>query len=658
MSNEVHSPDSSSGSAVTTKVCPSCGTEYSFDVLFCPRDGGSLIPKSTCSGLVGQIIAERYHILRKLGEGGMGRVYLAEHVTMGRMCAIKVIHPSLRSDAEAVGRFRREAANAGRINHPHVAAIYDCGETNDGLVYLAMEYVPGDSLSTLLKWNSALLPRRAVSIALQVSDALGAAHRLGIIHRDLKPDNIIVARSKDGNDLAKVVDFGIAKATQGGSQTVTRAGFVVGTIQYMSPEQMIGDPIDVRSDLYSLGCILYEMLVGKRLFEGTTGELLITQRLTQAPPRARQLNPDIPKALDDIVAKMLSRSPADRYQNAEAIVAQLQEIAPVLKQGNSSGWSLITPWRNRPAAPTESPVQTQPAAETPVQTVPAGDEASAQPSEPVAQAIVAAPAAAAQPVEQPAPLVDPLPITRTDRRPSDGIESPAVDEGGKASMLGRIGLAAAAVGAIAIGAMLLRPSGAATEQAGVLQDALPASATPTLAAVVPAELTADNPPAEIALRGSGFLPGAVVRWNGVERPATLSGDSLLLLGLDARDMDDAGAVTIAVVNPGPTESAPFSLQIIAPPPAPVVLTDVVVRELELAIAEERARAENGDFSRGLGSFRALGQRIAALQQENPASEKLRELEAEHSDAYFVARQLCEEVGRAARTNGQTPVRCN
>jgi eukaryotic-like serine/threonine-protein kinase len=341
MSNE--RPPDPAAEPLAGKVCPTCGAEYAADALFCLRDASSLVPNAPHLDLVGQVIADRYHILRRLGEGGMARVYLAEHVTMGRVCAIKVMHPSLRSDPEAVGRFRREAANAGRINHPNVAAIHDCGETGDRLVYLAMEYVPGDSLAAILKWESPIAPRRAVSIALQAANGLGAAHDLGIIHRDLTPENIMVSRSPDGDDLVKVVDFGIAKAAEGHAQTVTRAGFVVGTIQYMSPEQMMGEMVDARSDLYSLGCVLYEMIVGKRLFEGATGEALITKRLTEVPPRARELDPRVPAAVDAVVMKLLSRAPADRYQSAEEVQEALASL--VIEPSLPRGRRLVTPWR-------------------------------------------------------------------------------------------------------------------------------------------------------------------------------------------------------------------------------------------------------------------------------------------------------------------------
>ena len=165
-------------------------------------------------------------------------------------------------DADAITRFNREASNASRISHPNVAAVYDFGETSDGLIYLAMEFVDGPSLTTLIERHGALPPLRAADIVRQAADALAVAHDMGIVHRDLKPDNIMIAKTRDGSDLVKVVDFGIAKAAGNDAQKVTKTGLVVGTPEYMSPEQLAGDKLDGRSDIYSLGLVAFNMLTG------------------------------------------------------------------------------------------------------------------------------------------------------------------------------------------------------------------------------------------------------------------------------------------------------------------------------------------------------------------------------------------------------------
>src|SRR5204863_2877946 len=195
-----------SGGSPGMKICPVCSTEYPDDVKFCPNDGQTLRSAAPANDLVGQVIADRYHVIGKLGEGGMGQVYLAEHVKMGRRSALKVMNPAMVKDADAISRFNREAANASHINHPNVADVYDFGETLDGIIYLAMEFVDGPPLTKLIEEEGPLPATRAAAIIRQAADALAVAHDMGIVHRDLKPDNIMIARSRDGSDIVKVVD--------------------------------------------------------------------------------------------------------------------------------------------------------------------------------------------------------------------------------------------------------------------------------------------------------------------------------------------------------------------------------------------------------------------------------------------------------------------
>ncbi len=295
------------------KRCPLCNGVYPDDARFCPNDGGSLRTEGRAD-LLGQVIAERYHVLKKLGEGGMGQVYLAEHVKMGRRNAIKVMSAGLSSDPEAVSRFNREAANAAQISHPNVCTIYDFGE-HDGLIYLAMEYVEGSTLTQLLADGGPLPLARVASIVSQVADALAAAHDVGIVHRDLKPDNIMIVRQR-GRDLVKVVDFGIAKAigaTQG-SQKVTKTGLVVGTPEYMSPEQLVGDPIDGRSDLYSLALVTFRMLTGELPFAAASGQEALFKRLTETPKTLAAVSPglNVPAGVQRALDAALQRNPAER----------------------------------------------------------------------------------------------------------------------------------------------------------------------------------------------------------------------------------------------------------------------------------------------------------------------------------------------------------
>jgi hypothetical protein len=305
--------------------------------------------------LIGQIIAERYQILSVLGEGGMGRVYLAEHVRMGRKSAVKVLSPNMALSADAISRFNREAANASRINHPNVVQIYDFGETPDGMLYLAMEFVEGETLRSLIQRDGPLPVARAAELSRQIADALGAAHYLGIVHRDLKPDNILLTRHHDGTDWVKVVDFGIAKTVQGsggenrGSQTVTTAGVSLGTPEYMSPEQLAGERLDARTDLYSLGLVLFNMLTANLPYPRVTSKETLVRRLTSRPQTLAEVaawgewSPQIQAVLD----RALAPEPEDRY-------ASVREFGREVVAATSTGDTTVRIPAGRPmTGPTE-----------------------------------------------------------------------------------------------------------------------------------------------------------------------------------------------------------------------------------------------------------------------------------------------------------------
>ena len=299
----------------TGKVCPHCGAEYDASARFCPLDGFTLRSRSADS-VVGQVLADRYHILRRIGEGGMGRVYLAEHIKMRRQCAVKVMSPSLLSDGESVARFGREASNAARIIHPNVATVFDYGES-DGLVYIVMEYVDGEPLSRVLSREAPLPLDRAIELVRQIADGLGAAHELGIVHRDLKPDNILIAQTLGGRVVVKIVDFGIAKVLEDDAGAgLTRTGHVVGTPEFMSPEQLLGDKVDARSDLYALGCIFHLMLTAAPPLSASTREQMVKRRLSEDPAPVSALNPTVPDSVSRIVTRLLARTPAERYGSA------------------------------------------------------------------------------------------------------------------------------------------------------------------------------------------------------------------------------------------------------------------------------------------------------------------------------------------------------
>jgi eukaryotic-like serine/threonine-protein kinase len=355
-------------------TCLLCSATYPAGTRFCPVDGSVLRPESgEDDSLVGRIIDERYYLVEKLGEGGMGDVYLGEHVRTHRRCAVKVVNRRTAADPEALGRFIREATNAGRVHHANVATLYDFGEGSDGLTYLAMEYVDGEPLSRILAREGALPPARAADMARQIAEGVGAAHELGIVHRDLKPSNIIVAKDRKGADVVKVVDFGISRAPSLDAQHLTRTGIVIGTPEYMSPEQLIGDPVDGRSDIYSLGCILYQMLTGEQAFGGSTAQF-ITRRLTERPPHAREKNPDIPKALDELITTALGRTPPERFQSMEELrnallAAPTQPVATGprrldawVRQATGSGLAVEPPTTDEPEGRTAAgPLPPEPA---------------------------------------------------------------------------------------------------------------------------------------------------------------------------------------------------------------------------------------------------------------------------------------------------------
>lgn len=303
------------------------------------------IPPVSPRDLTGTVLANRYRILKRLGVGAMGEVYLGEHLRMGRRDAIKVLRSGMAREPEAMARFTRGARNVSRIRHPNVCQVYDFGEAEDGVLFLAMEFVDGGSLGDVLSELGPLPLERAARLLEQAAEALHAAHEQGIVHRDLKPDNLMLARTADGAGQIKVVDFDIARgpADEEGAG-VTRHGFVVGTPEYMSPEQLTGDPLDRRSDVYSLALVMVRMVTGALPFEGKTAQEIMLQRLTVEPKLVSQLAPPgvtVPAALDRAIARGLARRPDDR-------TASTLELAQEVMMA-------ISPEMNRRRAPSPPP---------------------------------------------------------------------------------------------------------------------------------------------------------------------------------------------------------------------------------------------------------------------------------------------------------------
>jgi eukaryotic-like serine/threonine-protein kinase len=269
--------------------------------------------------LIDTLFDGRYRIQRKLGAGGMADVYLAEDQELGRRVAIKILNDRHANDDQFIERFRREAKNAAALNHPSIVSIYDRGEAED-TYYIAMEFLDGRTLKELIVSRGAAPINVAIEYARQILSALRFAHRHGIVHRDIKPHNVLV----DSEGRVKVTDFGIARA---GTSQMTETGSIVGTAQYLSPEQARGGEIDPRSDLYSLGVVLYELLTGKTPFDGETPVEIAMKHLSNPPQPPSKLRSDIPPELDQVVMRALAKNPDDRYQNAEEMEADLERVA-------------------------------------------------------------------------------------------------------------------------------------------------------------------------------------------------------------------------------------------------------------------------------------------------------------------------------------------
>ncbi|MDQ3965389.1 MAG: protein kinase [Actinomycetota bacterium] len=267
----------------------------------------------------GTVVDDRYTLVELLGSGGMAEVYLAHDEVLDRDVALKILRHQYAEDEQFVERFRREARSAAGLSHPNIVSIYDQGRSEDGAYYIAMEYVPRGTLKECISRYGALDPDAAAGVALQIADALQAAHEKGVIHRDIKPQNVLVTRTGD----VKVTDFGIARAA---SSTVTATSAVLGTAGYMSPEQAMGKPVRPQSDLYSLGVVLYEMLTGELPYSAENPVALSMKHVNEPPRSPRKVNPEIPEALDALTVELLAKNPEDRYASAAELIDDLERV--------------------------------------------------------------------------------------------------------------------------------------------------------------------------------------------------------------------------------------------------------------------------------------------------------------------------------------------
>ena len=334
---------------MSERRCPKCGTVYGNTARFCPRDGSMLVevqarpgagapPSPAASGggtavrtpktprpgldrassLSGQVLDSRYQVQKKLGEGGMSYVYLAREVATGHDVAIKVLSPKLATDRSSVERLRREAGLAMRLDHPNVCRIHRLGESEDGLIYLVMPFLRGELLSDReVKGGPMALPA-GIDVLRQVCAGLHHAHELQIVHRDLKPENIMLVAEDNGRERAVVMDFGLAKERRADPAIakLTATGIILGTPEFMSPEQIRGKPLDARSDIYALGIVAFEMFTGKLPFQGRNAQEMMIARLRGQPQKLRQLRSDLAEGLESALARAMEANPDARYNTA------------------------------------------------------------------------------------------------------------------------------------------------------------------------------------------------------------------------------------------------------------------------------------------------------------------------------------------------------
>lgn len=289
----------------------------------------------TVDPLIGCTLGGRYRLLRMIGEGGMGRIYQAQHLLIDRAVAVKVLREDYCRRADVLERFRREAKSASRIGHPNIVDVLDFGETKSGASYFVMEMLAGKELAQVIADERVLMPERAVRIAYQCCHALALAHDKGIVHRDMKPENILLIERDGFGDFVKIVDFGVAKMSDpefemedGSHAKLTRTGMIFGTPEYMSPEQAIGLPPDFRVDIYAMGVTLYELLTGRVPFEGNTFMAVLSKHANCAVPEMRALKPDlhVSPALEAVVMRALRKERGERFTSMREMAQALQQV--------------------------------------------------------------------------------------------------------------------------------------------------------------------------------------------------------------------------------------------------------------------------------------------------------------------------------------------
>ncbi|MDA3863225.1 MAG: serine/threonine-protein kinase [Deltaproteobacteria bacterium] len=314
------------------KICPLCHKKFKVDGNFCPKDGTPLMEIS--DPLIGEVLLGQFEITEVIGQGAMGKVYLARQLSIDRNVAVKVLKNKLANDQKVVKRFNREAKAAARLNHPNIITIHLVGQIKEtGTPYMVMEYADGSSLELVCKAQGIISEKRVFNIIRDIASALDEAHKMGVVHRDLKPDNISIINMGTPQEKAKVLDFGIAKIlhTDEEISQLTKTGTIFGTPAYISPEQASGERIDYRSDLYSLGVIMFRLATGRLPFDDASGLEILVRHIKDSPPLPSTLNPNISTSLEKIIIRLLCKDPDERYVSAQALIDVLDEC-----QGNTN----------------------------------------------------------------------------------------------------------------------------------------------------------------------------------------------------------------------------------------------------------------------------------------------------------------------------------
>ena len=486
-------------------ACPSCGTSYPPSVRLCPRDGTVLEENGPPEErFVGAVLDGKYRLDSYLSSGGMGAVFKATHVMLGKPVAVKLIKADLVTSPDMVRRFQREARAATSLNHPNIVGVHDLGQTEDGTLYIAMELVDGISLKDVIRECGRIDPPRIVSTLRQVASALSLAHRHQIIHRDLKPQNVMLTRDAEGREIAKLLDFGIAKTFDDKATQLTRTGLALGTPQYMSPEQAMGKEVDGRSDLYSLGVMLYEMLIGEVPFTAPSATAILVKHMTEVPAPPSRKRPDlqVPAHLEAIALKCLEKDRSRRYQTADEFIAALE---------SGPGMETTIPLR-APAAPLAGAVLVPPPGATAsVPTAPAGF-APALPATATHVPTVVPPPAVSAPVAPPPSMTAPAPTA--DTRPTvpaaQAVVAPSAQSGSKAGLAIAAGLMflllAAGGGAYY---MTSRFSGTTTQAGtGAAPDTSPTTALPPVPPNAPAAVLPVDPQKVAQVEAGASAAGA------------------------------------------------------------------------------------------------------------------------------------------------------